>query len=95
MSTSTILLRARVDAGNEAMASRILAALGIDKTSAINMYLAKIVATGGIPFETRLGGADYAAIEYGATPAQVARATTRARREIQTLRKQGKLIDVT
>ena len=95
MSTKTTLIRARVDARNEARASRILSALGIDKTSAINMYLAKIVSVGGIPFETKLSGPDYAAIEYGASPGQVRKATSAARREIQKLKKHGRLIDVT
>ncbi|MDR1010582.1 MAG: type II toxin-antitoxin system RelB/DinJ family antitoxin [Opitutaceae bacterium] len=91
---STTLLRARVDAEKDAEATRILSMLGIDKTTALNMYFAKIITVGGIPFETRLEGGEYARREYGAGPGQLDRATKRAAAEIRRLKKQGKLIRV-
>ena len=90
----TTLLRARVDAKKDAEATRILSSLGIDKTTAINMYFAKIITVGGIPFDARLEGYDYARREYGASPEQLDRATKKAGAEVQRLRKQGKLIRV-
>ena len=47
---STKLLRVRVDAVRAKKAVAILAAVGLKPTEAVNIFFARVVAHGGIPF---------------------------------------------
>lgn len=51
MQSLTVPLNVNVDAKNKKEATRILKDLGLNMSTAINMYLAQIVKTDGIPFE--------------------------------------------
>lgn len=50
MSSLTVPLSVNVDAKNKEEATRILKDLGLNMSTAINMFLAQIVKTDGIPF---------------------------------------------
>ena len=50
MSSLTVPLNVNVDAKNKEEATRILKDLGLNMSTAINMFLAQIVKTDGIPF---------------------------------------------
>jgi addiction module RelB/DinJ family antitoxin len=44
------VVRARIDAGLKAQASKVLAACGLELSDAIRLYLQQVVLQGGIPF---------------------------------------------
>lgn len=86
---STTLLRTRVDSRRAAAAKKILAGLGLDATSAVNMLFAQVIAQRGLPFAVQDSGYAYAASEYGLTPAEMDAAEKRIRRSIERERKAG------
>jgi DNA-damage-inducible protein J len=88
---STTLLRARVDTRHAREAKKILAGLGLDTTSAVNMLFAQVVAHRGLPFPVQESGYAYAAREYGLTRAEVDAADKRIRRSIARERRAGTL----
>ena len=51
MANSTTALNVNVDAKNKEAATNILKSLGLNMSTAINMFLAQIVKRDGIPFE--------------------------------------------
>ena len=51
MESVTVPLSVNVNAKNKKEATRILKDLGLNMSTAINMFLAQIIKTGGIPFE--------------------------------------------
>lgn len=50
----TVNLNVRTDESIKRAADEIFSSLGMNTTTAINIYLAKVVQYGGIPFELRL-----------------------------------------
>lgn len=50
---ATTALNIKVNAKNKKEATKILADLGLNMTTAVNMFLAQVVKTDGIPFEIR------------------------------------------
>ena len=50
---ATTSLNIRVNAKNKKEATKILADLGLNMTTAVNMFLAQVVKSDGIPFEIR------------------------------------------
>ena len=51
MSSLTTALNVNVDTKNKEEATKILKSLGLNMSTAINMFLAQIVKTDGIPFK--------------------------------------------
>jgi addiction module RelB/DinJ family antitoxin len=88
---STTILRTRVDTRRAAAAKKILAGLGLDATSAVNMLFAQVIARRGLPFAVQEDGYAYALSEYGLTPAEMDAAEERIRRGIERERKAGTL----
>ena len=50
MSSLTVPLNVNVDAKTKERAAKILKGLGLNMSTAINMYLSQIIKTDGIPF---------------------------------------------
>ena len=90
---ATTLLRTRVDARRAAAAKKILAGLGLDATSAVNIFLAQVVAHRGLPFSVQEDGYAYAASEYGLTPEELDRAAERIKRDVTRARRRGELTE--
>ena len=88
------LIRIRIDAGRAAAAKKILAGLGLDATSAVNMLFAQIVARRGLPFAVQEDGYAYAQSEYGVTPAELDAAAKRIRRTVARERKAGTFMEL-
>ncbi len=86
---ATTLLRTRVDARRAAAAKKILASLGLDATTAVNMLFAQVIARRGLPFAVQEDGDAYARTEYGLTPAEMGAAAKRIRLSIARERKAG------
>lgn len=86
---ATTLLRTRVDARRAAAARKILEDLGLDATTAVNMFFSQVIAVRGLPFPVQQEGAAYAMGEYGLTPAEMAAAERRIRRRVARERKAG------
>ena len=86
---STTILRTRIDSHRAAAVKKILAGLGLDPTSAVNMFYAQIAARRGLPFAVQEDGYDYAQSEYGVTPAELDAAAKRIRRTVARERKAG------
>lgn len=86
---ATTLLRARVDTRHAVAAKKILAGLGLDTTTAVNMLFAQVVAQRGLPFAVQENGYAYAASEYGLTSAEMDAAAKRIRRGLARERKAG------
>ena len=91
---ATTLIRTRVDARRAAAAKKILAGLGLDATSAVNMLFAQIVARRGLPFAVQEDGYAYAQSEYGVTPAELDAAAKRIKREAAAARRRGETLSV-
>jgi len=84
-STKTI----RLSRSRLSEASPILARLGLDSRSAIELFLAQVVSRKAIPFPIALSDSEYAAVEYGVTSAEVAAAGKRMRRSSAALQRSG------
>lgn len=91
---ATTILRTRVDAHRAAAAKKVLAGLGLDATSAVNMLFAQIVARRGLPFAVQEDGYDYAQSEYGVTPAELDAAAKRIKRAAAGARSRGETLAV-
>jgi addiction module RelB/DinJ family antitoxin len=89
---ATTILRTRVDARRAAAAKKILAGLGLDATTAVNMLFAQVIAERGLPFAVRENGSAYAQHEYGLTPAEMDAAGKRIRRNIERERQAGTIL---
>jgi addiction module RelB/DinJ family antitoxin len=85
----TTLLRTRVDSRRAAAAKKILADLGLDATSAVNIFFAQVIAHRGLPFAVQEDGYAYARSEYGLTSAEMDAAAKRIRRGVARERKAG------
>lgn len=55
MSSSAALITCKTDPAVKEQARRVFADLGLDMTSAINMFLRQVVRTNGIPFALSAG----------------------------------------
>ncbi len=49
----TELFRVRIDKGRKARATKIFNRIGLTPAQAVNVFFAKVEATGGIPFDLR------------------------------------------
>ncbi len=88
---ATTILRTRVDTRRAAAARKILAGLGLDATSAVNMLFAQVIAHRGLPFAVQEDGYAYAQNEYGLTPAELDRAAARITRDAARAVKRGEV----
>lgn len=86
---ATTILRTRIDSHRAAAVKKILAGLGLDPTSAVNMFYAQIAARRGLPFAVQEDGYDYAQSEYGVTPAELDAAAKRIKRDAAAARRRG------
>ncbi len=91
---STTILRTRIDSHRAAAVKKILAGLGLDPTSAVNMFYAQIAARRGLPFAVQEDGYDYAQSEYGVTPAELDAAAARIKRSVARSRRRGDSLPV-
>ena len=88
---ATTLLRTRVEARRAAAAKKILEGLGLDATTAVNMFFAQVIARRGLPFLVQEDGYSYAQSEYDVTPAEMDAAEKRIRRGIARESKVGSI----
>lgn len=88
---ATTLLRTRVEVRRAAAAKKILDGLGLDATTAVNMFFAQVIARRGLPFAVQEDGYAYAQSEYDVTPPEMDAAEQRIRRGIARERKAGSI----
>lgn len=87
MPTATATKTIRLSRSRLSDAIPILARLGMDARSAIELFLAQVVSRKAIPFAIALPDSEYAAAEYGLTAADIAAAGKRMRRSSNAARR--------
>jgi addiction module RelB/DinJ family antitoxin len=89
MPTATATKTIRLSRSRLSAAGPILERLGIDSRAAIELFLAQVISRKAIPFVVALPDSEYAAAEYGLTPADIAAAGKRMRRSSDAARRSG------
>jgi len=92
--SSTATKTIRLSRSRLAAAGPILQRIGMDSRSAIELFLAQVVSSKAIPFPVALPDSEYAAAEYGLSPADVAAVGKRLRRAANSARKSGRVLPV-